>query len=347
MSSKTSTKTTNKGVKGQGLTIAVIVAVVVLVAVVAGLLMKMQSPDKQIAGGFANLVAADSIGLEGTFTNGSANSVTLTGVTDKKVAEARVQFAPAVKSETALSGAANVIIDDKGVMYLKFEQPEKLVERYMQTMTQAMQGASLAGSPEEHQAMMKNISTGMTAVAKKLEDKWMKLASGTGGVPMDATDSGSLSCFTKFTQKLGEDASARKQLAVAYTKHRFIIIKEKLEKDGNAQGYRVGLDNKVFNEFQSSVAENEAVKQLDGCGGKKLLTLGGLDADNDRTMDIWVDRFSHRIMRVKYTTPGDIEKKVDFKLSYDKPVKVTAPTEVITADELSKLMISSMAPAQN
>ncbi len=344
MSSK---KSTAKAVNN-GLIIAIIVAIALLVAVVVGLFVVMQSPDKQIASGFANLIKSETIGFDGKIeTTGAsgASSTIMSGVTNKKVADGQIQLNRTTIAGAKLNAKVQLAVAEDGAVYAKIDQPKKLMESYATTMINSVPiNYETKPSEEQAQALQKQVDANFAAIGDKVENKWIKLTQDDlrsfGG-----TDKGS-DCYVSFAQKLADDAAARKQLAKAYSSNRFFKIDEKLERDGSAQGYRVSVDQAKYKEFKSAVAANESVKKLGDCG-TDILTLGVADTLGDQTADIWVDRFSHNITRVKYSKPGDAGamSNVDIKLSYDKSVSVTAPSDAVMMKDVINQVFA--APATN
>lgn len=338
-----------KTAKSRGLVVAVVVAVLLLVVVVVCSLIFMQSPEKQLASGFANLITAKSIAVDGTVTTTTANSkltLDVTGVTDKKIADGQMKFNYASGAGAKLDGKVQVLVDKDSTMYAKVDQPKKLMEAYSAALLQSIPVFSTGTATDAQRSLIEGqIRSNFTSLGEKMDNKWIKVSQNDlrkfGG-----SDVGS-DCYITFAQKLNTDTSARNQLASAYQKNRFFKIIDKLDGEGSSVGYRVGIDQAKLKDFKDSVASNEAVKQLGSCG-LDILTLGASDDLSDQTADIWVDRFSHSVTRIKYikTSESGASSDADLKFSYDKSVQVTPPAGAVSLDSLLPQGIPSLTAAQ-
>lgn len=319
-------KTSNKG-----LFAALGVAVLLLAIIIVAVILFFQSPERQLASGFVNLVNAKTIGAKGTLTGtAGANTYTvdLDGTTDKKALQGAFNIKLKNQKGSSLDTKAQARVTQDGSLYIKLEQPEKFFDSYFNTLL----APSLGGQQESAQSATNIIRSIFTDLGKKVEGKWIKVTD----AQFKALSSGEAgtSCYTQFSQTLQNDAAARNSLAAAYQKHQFVNIDKKLEAEGSSQGYRVTIDQAKLKEFKDSVADNAAVKKLGACG-QDILTLGASDTLNDQTLDIWVERFSHNITRIKYEKAADSgASTVDLRLSYGVPVDVQTPSPVIDYDQL-------------
>lgn len=332
-----------KTTRGRGLVVAVVVAVLLLVVVIVSSLMVMQSPEKQLASGFANFMTAKSIAVDGTVATSTANSkltLSVAGVTDKKVADGQMKFDYATNTGLKLDGKVQLLVSQDKTMFAKIDQPKKLMESYATVLIQSVPAFSAGVATDaQRSAIETQLRSSFTSFGEKLDNKWVKISQDDlrkfGGSNIGSD------CYIAFAQKLNSDASARNQLANAYQKNRFFKITNKLDPEGSSAGYRVGIDQAKLKDFKDSVATNEAVKQLGNCG-LDILTLGASDELSDRTADIWIDRFSHAITHIKYskTSDTDVSSDVDLKFSYDKSVQVTTPATTVNFDSLMPQGIS-------
>lgn len=329
-------KSSKQAIKNKGVTLATIAVIVLLVVVVVLGLLFMQSPEKQIASGFANLVDTKTLGVDGSVTSASSNvktQISIAGVTDKRVADSRVLFSLQAGAAEKFGTKAQVIVADDGTPYAKVDDPRQLITAYGKFVLGVIPVTSLKGlDATQRKAVEDGIAKNSALLADKLGNKWIKLDSNSlaaGG------GTGDLGCYVSFARKLEEDAGARKQLSGAFKKSQFFTVGKKLDRDGAAQGYRVGIDQAKIKDFKDSVADNAAVKSLGSCG-TDILTFGATDNINDQTADIWVDRLSSRITRIKYTKQQSEGSTVavDIKFSYDKSVQVVTPTDVVSMKEL-------------
>ena len=330
------TKATNKN-----LFIALGVACALLVIIIVGVLMFFRSPERQVAGGFANLINAKSIGIDGTIKSTSAAGsydTQVHAVTNKKVVDSRLDFTyKSAQNNSMLKGKAQAVVADDGVLYAKIDQPKKFMESFANSFVAPMiAGAGLSAlTPAQQQLALTPLRTSLVDAGSKMEGKWLKISQSqlrrlTGGSANSNSD-----CYVQFSRELQSNSGARNDLAGAYQKHQFITIDQSLEGEGSSKGYRVAIDQSKLKEFKDSVSSNQAVQKLGDCG-QDILTLGASDTLNDQKVDLWIDQFTGNITRIKYdkSTPGDSDSAVDLKLSYGVAVDVATPQDAIGLDKV-------------
>ena len=337
---KTTTKKTKKANKN--LFIALGSACVLLVIVVIGVLMFFRSPERQVANGFSNLVKAKSVGVEGTVKSSGSNGsyeTTINAVTDKKTVDAQVAFkyqGTGARNSVALSGKSDVIVVEDGALYAKVDQPKKLMASFADSFVGAMlKSTGLASLTQAQQDMaLAPLRNSLVDAGAKMEGKWLKISQPELRLLLGGGQETSSDCYVQFSHELENNSSARNELAGAYLKHQFVSIDDSLPADGTSKGYRVSIDQTKLKEFKDAVASNGAVKKLGTCG-QNILTLGAGDDLNDQSVDLWIDRFSGNITRVKYdktTSDGDVA--VDLHLSYGVAVNVTTPQDAIGLEKV-------------
>lgn len=322
--------TKKKRTSNKGIFVALGVAVALLVIIIVGIVLFFQSPERQLASGFANLVTAKSIGVDGTInaiTENGTYKTTIDAKTNKKVTGADIKFEYAGLRDSKLNGTFQTVVAEDGSLYVKVNEAEKFMGSFATSFIGSMlSGPSGALTAEQQELALAPVRNTLTDAGKKMEGKWLKVTQSELRSLMGGTES-ETDCYSAFARTLESNSGARNSLSASYMKYQFINIEEKLEAEGTAQGYRVSIDQTKLKEFKDSVADNEAVKQLGACG-QDILTLGASDSMNDQSVDIWVDRFSHSITRIKYDKAEDGNTTaVDLKLSYDVNVDVATPTD--------------------
>ena len=327
---KAESKTKKKSRKG--LYSALIVGVLVLAVVVVGLYLFLQSPERRLAKGFAHLVTADSVGVNGTLENKSplgSFAFTIDAVTNKSEVQADVGVNLRVGTSGQASTNLEVIVPEDGVVYAKVDEPKTLMtelsESFFATLYGDTPGFTL--SEDLRNTLLGQIEASLNESAERIDGQWIKVSQEqlrkTTGDAEASTD-----CYVEFARELDSNSAARNELSSAYLKYQFIVIDDSLEAEGTAQGYRVSIDQAKLKEFKDSVKENAAVKKLGSCG-LDVLTLGASDNINDRSVDIWVDRFSGNITHIKYensegegsTSSVDVELEYGVKVDVEKPSK--------------------------
>lgn len=318
----------------KGLYIGLVVALLVVIIVAVGLYLFLQSPERRLAKGFSNLVTASSIGVDGVMESNTpigSFAFTIGAVTDKKQVQADVDMNLKVGESGEAKTNIEVIVPEDGVVYAKVKEPKTVMSELSESFFTSLYSETpgLILSEDLRNTLLTQIEASLNESAEKIDDKWIKVSQeqlrATTGDTEANTD-----CYIEFTRELDTNASARNNLASAYMKYQFIVIDDSLESEGTSQGYRVSIDQAKLKEFKDSVSDNEAVKKLDGCG-LNILTLGASDDLNDRSVDIWVDRFSNDITRIKYENVEgeDSSSSVDLKLKYGVKVDVQQPSESI------------------
>ncbi|MBH2007266.1 hypothetical protein I8H83_01525 [Candidatus Saccharibacteria bacterium] len=322
--------TKKKRTSNKGIFVALGVAVALVVIIVVGIVLFFQSPERQLASGFANLVNAKSVGVDGTIsaiTKNGTYKTTIEAKTNKKITGADIKFEYAGLRDSKLNGAFQTVIAEDGSLYIKVNEAEKFMESFASSFIGSiLPEPSDAAAIEQQKLALSPIRSALGDAGKKMEGKWLKVTQSELRSLASGTESGT-DCYAAFARKLESDSGARNSLSASYLKYQFIKIEKKLEAEGSAQGYRVSIDQAKLKEFKDSVASNEAVKQLGTCG-QDILTLGASDSMNDQSVDIWVDRFTHSITRIKYDkAENGNTTAVDLNLSYDVNVDVATPTE--------------------
>ena len=105
--------TKKKRTSNKGLFVALGVAVALLVIIVVGLVMFFQSPERQLATGFANLVKAKSVGVNGTIsavTENGTYATTIDAKTNKKLAGADIKFEYTGLRNSKLNGNFQTVV---------------------------------------------------------------------------------------------------------------------------------------------------------------------------------------------------------------------------------------------
>jgi hypothetical protein len=343
-------KTTSKRTKAsnKNLFIALAVAVTLLVVVIVGILMFLQSPERQLANGFANLVKSDKIGVNGTINATSSNGSYETKIdakTNKQVAEANLEFKYSGTNNGAkLSGETQVVVGDDGALYAKLDQPKKFMESFVDSFIKATVAGINANTltPEQQAMALAPMRTTFVDAGQKMEGKWLKISQPELRVLLGGGTETNSDCYVQFSRELETNIGARNELASAYTKHQFMRIDDGLESEGTSKGYRVSIDQAKLKEFKDSVKDNAAVKKLGSCG-QDILTLGAADNLNNQSVDIWVDRFSSNITRIKYErVNSDGNSTVDLRFSYGVSVNAATPSDSINLDSV----LPSLIPAR-
>lgn len=324
----------NKKKTSRGLYGGLVVAVLVVVVIVVGLFMFFQSPERRLANGFANLITASSIGVEGNLeSTGSFGKMNadIHAATNKKLVDAHVNATLAVGESGKAVADMQVIVPEDGIVYAKVKEPKKLMNSLGDSFVTSLftEVPGLVLSEQAKSSFMGPLRDSLNESGERMEGTWIKvtqeqLRQSTGDAQV-STD-----CYIEFGRELKSNSKARKQLADAYHKYTFIVIDDATVKpEGTSQGYRVSLDQAKLKEFKDSVSDNEAVKKLDKCG-LDILTLGASDDLRDQSVDIWVDRLTSDITRVKYSkSDTGNSSKVDLRFSYGVKVDVAQPNESI------------------
>lgn len=318
----------------KGLYAGVAVALLVLVIVAIGLYLFLQSPERRLAKGFSNLVTAGSIGVDGVIENKTPMGsfvFTIDAVTNKKQAQADVGVNLKVGESGEASTNIEVIVPEDGVMYAKVNEPKTVMSELSESFFTSLYSDTpgLVLSEELRTTLLAQIKASLDESAEQIDGNWIKISQEQLRVTTGDAEANT-DCYVEFARELDTNSRARNSLASAYMKYQFIIIDDSLESEGTSQGYRVSIDQAKLKEFKDSVSDNEAVKKLDGCG-LDILTLGASDDLNDRSVDIWVDRFSNNITRIAYehTENEESSSNVNLELEYGVNVDVQQPSKSI------------------
>lgn len=317
------------------LLMAVIAAVIVLVGVVA-LILFMQSPERMLARGFANLVRANTLGIDANISTGTVGyptqSLKINGITDKKVARGQIELA-STSEMFKLNAKADVIMADDKAIYVKVSNPDQTIDSYKSSITDLISKYPQGLGEEQKQEMIANVGKQLDPVREKL-GSWIKFSQ--EDLKTGVSNTG-VHCYQNFLQSLSGDNDARKQLAEAYMRNNFFKVTDKLGSEGASRGYKVQIDHTKLKEFRSAIASNDAVKKLDECGAN-LLTLGSTDSLSDHSIEVWVNRLSGKITRIKQSAGANA---ADVKVSYGGRVDAAVPENSVPFKDV----ISNMSGA--
>ena len=297
--------------------IAIGAAVVLLGGTAAAYQLWYQNPDKVVTDSIVKALTAKTATYTGTFdTSGETNmKVTLNGsLTD-------TAFASAAKI-TLTNGATSVVVDgdvqahSNGDFYVKIKNAKDLAKSFFQ-----MSGLTS--------------NEAIDAFVAKIDNKWLKLTAKDLDTQTDTT---ATSCTSDTLAKLRTDTALQKEVTDAYNKQRFIVVKERLgEKDGSL-GYKLDVDEAKSKAFAEELKKTKLYADLKKCDDKFTLDDTDTSADNSvTTVELWANKWSHELTKLSVTSTEKKDKlAMVLQPTFNKPVTISAPTDVMTFDQLKE-----------
>lgn len=319
-----------------------------------------QSPDKVIMDGLANLLSNPPKGakLSASIEN---KDITLAVTADSKgndtLMSTKVDISvkmpdSGVDVKTSVDAVAKPL---DGVTYIKlndiqqpvsdamdklFGEAEKSIDndKDMQ-MTEAQRVEAMKAIAQQKKAMHEKVDP----LVAKFNNQWVKFSAKTDGDNELGKVEG---CLSDITKQLRTNKALRDEVVEAYSKNKFITVKEQLGvKDGN-YGYVLGFDQAKGKAFGNTMESSQVVKKINKCMGddspSRDSSTNSSDAEDnfkDSRVELWVNQQSHQITSVKLASThkeSATAVKLDTTLNYESSNNLAEPTDAVDAEPLIK-----------
>lgn len=287
-----------------------------------------QSPNKVVADGLSHAFAAESLTYTGMVTTVGATKMNVDfngGMsTDGGMLNAAFAFDTNDKKYTFDS---NGLVDTKGDLYLKVKSIDELVANYRSAV------------PADAQPLFDRI-------IDKIDNKWIKI-SADDIKEFDPDLAKTQECVASTYKKLQTDEATKSELRAVYKKHPFIVVDRVLGAEEGSLGYTLNTDRATFKEFAKEYKTTPLYKSLQGCDGRFTLDKDIKVDERTAQVDVWFDRWSHRITRIVTKDSEDGQTtNVSIKPAFNRPVTVTTPKDATTIEQLQKDIMSLLQTAQ-
>lgn len=226
---------------------------------------------------------------------------------------------------TISSGAVSINVEGEaqthknGDLYVKIKNAKDLTKSLL----------SSSGMASSNQALD-------TFVAK-IDNKWIKLTA----KDLDGqTDTTTTSCISDTLNKLQNDTATRREVTDLYAKQRFIVVKQSLGEKNGSLGYQLDVDNTKAKAFVTDLKKTKLYAAVQKCDKKFTLDEKDItkdDKDTTGTLELWADKWTHELTKVNaMVSDKDGKATVVVEPTFNKPVTITAPTDVMTIDQLKQ-----------
>ncbi|RYX79170.1 hypothetical protein EON76_00405 [bacterium] len=338
--------------------IAAIVSVAVLVILGGGgaaAYMWYQNPEKVITDGVISAIQAKSSITAGDF------EYKADGYSVKVMYDAKSSY------ETGSAGAAtlSVKVDDTpeikvsgetmytagGDIYLRGKE---LVKTYDSSLDQAMRSykevAAKAGT-RITEAEIKQLRDTMDKTYRPfivaIDNRWIKIAA-DDIKKLDENAGEEYKCSQTALKKMTTDKAFAKQMRDLYKKHQPLIIEETNEYKNNSRAYIIKENKNTSKAFLKDVKQLSAVKEVSKCSKSSntdsTYNGGSSSSYSDEVtteVKLWADKWSHELtdFRVSADSNGEFgtwNVLLSGQLSFNKPVTITPPSDIMSFDELKK-----------
>ncbi len=323
-----------------------VIAIVLLIiaAPLAVYALWYNQPDKVVADAFGNSMSVKSVEAEGSYKVSGYEAPSLT--TNFKLVSQDQDTAQVDLKMTSSDGfdTSGSMIMDGSTAYVKMNKIKE-----MMNYTSDMDGL----------AMMEYFDDIIT----KIDGKWIsisdadlkKMSNDFGG---QVSDNKQLECSQAVLKKFSTDSKMQNQISDLYQKNRFFVIKQTLANENvngsDSNHYIMDVDQGKLKAFMLGMKDTDVFKALDGCSDDDLAQSlkdqadSTVEADPDmaNTAEIWVDRWSHQLTKIKMTSKSKTTEAQNVFESTLKmnaaSVKVDIPKDSITLSELVDDIVKSL-----
>lgn len=278
-----------------------------------------QNPQKVITDGFAQAIAAKSMGYTAAFKavgdNAAEISVDGNAADGLQSGNATLSFTSAGKSY-AVKGA--VVLDKANNVYFKLTNVAELVKPY-------------------RAALSKNGQAALDQLTAKLGGDWIKLSA----ADMKNYDNGlatAQQCMVAAITSLQTDKAAARELASVYKEHQFITIDKYLGGKNGSLGYQISTNKVVGQAFTHDFQATAVYKALHQCN-PQLSPTSVTDLFNSTSgqTTLYVSRFTHHITSLVVASK-DVKAKTSSTFTiapkFNVPVSIQVPTKTTTIAQL-------------
>lgn len=323
-----------------------------------------QNPDKVILDGINNLFDPTA-NASGKATVSVENKdvrldVTANVKSDKKLANGDVQIAVRMKSSDSpvekVDVKADFAVNDK-TAYFKLNNlrplAEDLVDAYVDNLATQYKELGFALTQKQIDQQKQQMLQQLNPIITKIDNRWIKVDTESSD-----EDDDSSKCTSEVLQKFYDDKKMRNEVLEVYKDHKFITVKEKLGSKDGSLGYLLDFNETQAKEFGTAVKQTTFGKELEKCDKSSGSTPRSEDSSakdkdslKDTRIELWVDRWSHRITEVKIaaTTTDSSQTAISFGVTYnyDKVDGLTVPKDAVDIKDLEKEFSGDEAGARS
>lgn len=332
--------------KKVGLIIGIISGVLALILIIVAVLLYFlwwQNPQKMVTDAVMNSITSKKAVTSGkaTINMGEAGKVELaiTGASNDSKSKTDIDITFSTKQiSSSMKIKGNVVVDDKGTLYIKASGLTKAAEVFIDNYVKAQMssvgeyGSSSAQVKAQIQAMKDEFMKQVRGTLLKVEDKWMKVSAEEYG-------EGAAQCGAEMIKKLSQD-DTRKEIASAYEKNAFLNVKTNTVEDRNgARGFEIELDKDKAKDFVSSLRDTSFGKEFSNCSNYSYVNSGNTAADVNGSVKLWVDG-SHKLKAVGFNLSSNkrSEYKIEgvFDIDSDKSETINVPSDTTDLKDVIK-----------
>lgn len=152
-------------------------------------------------------------------------------------------------------------------------------------------------------------------------------------------------CVDKVYTTFQTDKKQQGELANAYQKNQFIVVKKTLPTEAvngaSSLHYELSVDSGKFKSFSTAAQQTSVFKALDACYGGELaksLQQNGDATSNELSggkLELWVDQWSHKPTKLSYSS-GETGQNASIVTTFNlgKAQTITVPKGETTVDQL-------------
>ena len=234
-----------------------------------------------------------------------------------------------------------VMSDNKGALYIKFDDLRGLVNTAVGTMIDAQaqaQGAYGTVDRAQIEGEKRKALAELEPKIAKIDGKWLKVSPET--VLSEASQDGS-KCFEELAAIVRDDKRALDEAINVYKKHNFLVVdpEAKVESRNGAPGFEIDLSPngesaRRAKEFSAGMKETTIGKKMIQCYGERIFDSSRSSRSSGKvTLRVWADSWSHQLKAFAIKA-SDVTSGMELDLVIDveqgKSDAIEVPTD--TAD---------------
>ncbi len=327
--------------------------------IIAGVLLYFlwwQSPAKMVEDAVISLFSTEKMTVDGEFnvsTEGLKIGSDIYVTTDSK--QSAVKLAVRVEPEDIGEIKLNIdgVMAEDGTIYVKPQGINEAIDVVVDAITNSYKenGATEEQLADIRLALSRSIHDKFDKVIAKAEDRWIKVD------PSDLSQSSDNSCYNDITEALKSDKELRGKLTEAYSRNKFISVKDKVESRDGSTGFEIDLNNSESKEklksFVAEIKEIESIKKLESCSSSIGDTEDELEKSSNNSstkFTIWVNN-AHKMTaaRIEGTDRDEAgtETKVllDLNFKHGKVDSINIPSDTVSSKEVINALNSASGSA--
>lgn len=327
--------------------VAIISAAVGVILIITALLLYFlwwQNPNKMVSDAVVDLLSSDKVEAKSKYLLKSDDAkveITLnTNMNDKQGSGDAVAL---ISWDSVKDAKVNIngVIDKDGALYVKADNlrdaADVVITAAVDDLAKQYQEESLSQGANLSESELADLKASTRAqyeqmvepIIEKVNEQWIKFKAD------DSERNDKTKCYLDVFNEAQKDKKLSREIASAYNKNQFMIIKEEVESKNGSRGFKIDISSQEsvdkMKAFVSELKTTDFAKKLEGCDPNALSSI-------DRSMDnygksakgevtVWVNSL-HQLTSFKFYEKdgGGTEYTFEGDVEVGKAKDVTVPT---------------------